>query len=82
MNKSSTYYILSGVVFGFAAILHFVRLSFGFDLVLGGWMIPVWMSGVAVVLPGILSVWSFRHLVKEKHEDPVSRVEPSVGDME
>lgn len=68
--KSSVYFISSGIVFVVAAILHFVRLSFGLDLVLGNWMVPVWFSGAAVVIAGVLGVWSFRHAVRQEKVTP------------
>lgn len=59
------------MVFVVAAVLHFIRLSFGIELNLGTWLVPVWLSGGVVVIAGILGVWSFK-LLLNKEDNTVS----------
>ena len=42
--NSRVYLILSGSIFGIIAVLHLLRVVNGWDLVLGPWSVPVWIS--------------------------------------
>jgi len=51
----------TGTIFGIVAILHLIRIfSAGANLVLIGWVVPVWLSWVGVMIAGYLSYMSFR----------------------
>ena len=47
------------IILALIAIVHLERLIAGWDLVVGGFAIPVWWSLVGVVIPGALAflVW-------------------------
>ena len=53
------YLRLTGSVFALVALGHTLRLAFDWKIVLAGWTIPMWLSWVAVVLAGSLSLWAF-----------------------
>jgi hypothetical protein len=55
-----TYLLISGVLFCFVAILHFLRVISGWELLVGPWSVPMWVSWVGTVVPGVLSVWAIR----------------------
>ena len=44
-------------IFGLFAVVHLLRLFIGFDVVIGTLTIPLWASGVAIILLAALSVW-------------------------
>ncbi len=48
-----------GTLLGVVAVAHWTRIAFGVDLVIGGWMVPVWMSWIAVTATTYLSLVSF-----------------------
>ncbi len=56
------YFRVTTIVFCVIALLHLARIVFGWEAVIGGWMVPVWLSGVAVLASGFLtySGWSNR----------------------
>ncbi len=50
----------AAAIFGLFAAVHLFRLFIGFDVVIGTWNIPLWASGVAILVLAALSVWLFR----------------------
>jgi hypothetical protein len=54
------YLIISGIIFGFIAIGHGLRLGFQWTVTVNGWTIPLWMSGVALVVSAILFIWAIQ----------------------
>ena len=63
MNKK-TYYISSSILFMIVAIAHAVRAIAGWELIIEGTTIPLWMSWVAVVLTGYLAIRGFSYAKK------------------
>ena len=43
-----------GIVFLAIAILHLVRILIGWDAVIAGWLVPLWISWVVVLISGYL----------------------------
>lgn len=50
MLSTKTFLQLAGTIFGVIGILHLLRLLMGWQIVLIGWTVPLWISlfGVAV----------------------------------
>jgi hypothetical protein len=46
------YCTVAGVVFSIAALIHLGRLCAYWDLVIGGWMVPLWLSWIAFLVAG------------------------------
>ncbi len=55
MQKTALY--TSGVIFAAVAIAHLVRLITGFEIVVGGIVVPVPMSYLGALIAGALAVW-------------------------
>ena len=55
MNQK-TFNTVAGVVFLVVAVLHLCRLLFRWDAIIGGWVVPTWASGLALVLSGYLAL--------------------------
>ena len=49
-----------GVIFSLIAVLHFFRLVLGWEAIIGGWVLPVWLSAVAVVVAAVLAYKAFK----------------------
>jgi hypothetical protein len=58
------YNVISGVVFLAIAILHLLRLIFGWEATVAGRPAPAWLSVVAVVISGYLGHEGLRMLKK------------------
>lgn len=50
-----TYLSLVSVVFALIAVLHALRLFYGWGAVIGGWTVPMALSWVALVVGGYLA---------------------------
>jgi len=48
------------VIFSLIALLHALRLVYGWSAVIGGWEVPMWLSGLAVVSAGYLAYGAFK----------------------
>ena len=51
---------VAGTIFGVIALLHIGRLLTGFDAVVAGWPVPLWMNGLVSAVTGALCVWLWR----------------------
>jgi hypothetical protein len=49
-----SYMLTVGVIFLVIAILHLLRIVFQWDAMIGGWLVPQWVSWVAVIFAGYL----------------------------
>jgi hypothetical protein len=41
------------------ALLHLVRIIFGWSAMLGSWSVPMWLSWVALIVTGALAYFGF-----------------------
>jgi len=55
----SGYVVVSGVIFGFIALLQLLRAVMQVPVQIGSVELPVWGSWVAVFVAGILCAWAF-----------------------
>ncbi|MBI2884774.1 MAG: hypothetical protein HYY15_01205 [Candidatus Omnitrophica bacterium] len=58
--KQKTFNRVAGDVFLVVAVLHLCRFVFRWDAVIGGWVVPMWVSALALVLAGYLALAAFR----------------------
>ena len=52
------YIQISGVVFGVIALLHVFRLLLDWPAQVAGWVVPLWVSWIAILAAGALSAWA------------------------
>jgi hypothetical protein len=52
--------LVAGVLFLVMAIGHVLRLAFGVTAVVGGWTVPSWVSGIAIVVLAYLAYLGLR----------------------
>jgi uncharacterized membrane protein len=50
----------AGLIFFLIAVLHLLRLVFGWEAVFEGWNVPQWLSVVALIVAGYLAYEGFR----------------------
>jgi hypothetical protein len=60
------YLWISSVVFGLMALLHILRLALNWPAQVGEWSVPSWVSWIAVLAAGALSIWALRLLRRER----------------
>lgn len=60
MSKK-VYYYAASVIFFIIAIFHLARVVYSWEAVMGGVVIPLWVSWAAVIIAGYLGVrgWMF-----------------------
>ena len=46
---------LAGTIFALVALLHALRLLFGWEAVIGGWVVPRWFSVLGLLVAGTLA---------------------------
>lgn len=64
----SFYFFIVGTFFTLGAIFHFIRLMFEWDIYIGLWSIPSWVSSL-VILFAIFMVYFSLKLIKEGKQD-------------
>ncbi len=55
MQKAALY--TSCAFFAAGAVVHGVRLITGFEIVVGGFIVPVWVSFLGALIAALLAVW-------------------------
>lgn len=54
------------VIFALVAVLHVLRLIFGWEAVINGMVVPIWASVLAIIIAGGLAVMLWRESRPEK----------------
>ncbi|MGH9383572.1 MAG: hypothetical protein ACRD2N_04710 [Vicinamibacterales bacterium] len=54
---------LATLLFSLVAIGHAARLAFGVSVIIGGWVVPMWLSTVGTIVPAAvaLALWREAH---------------------
>lgn len=52
---------VSATIFLVAAMVHLLRIITGFQMVLGNWAAPIWISIIGVLVAGFLSWTGFKN---------------------
>lgn len=56
----TSYVSITGSVFALIAVLHLLRLVYGWEASIGGWVVPTWLSVVALLVSGCIALWALR----------------------
>ncbi len=65
-TSSRMLFSVVGVIMAAVALIHFLRLVFGWSVVIGAWDAPLWISWIGVLVAGYISYASF-HLASRKN---------------
>jgi hypothetical protein len=57
--KQGTFLLVTSSTFALIALLHAVRLIYGWSVTVGEWTVPVWVSAVGFLIAGYLAVQGF-----------------------
>lgn len=49
--------IIAGLLFGLFALAHLARLYYGFPLIIGTTVVPLWVSGIGILVGITLAYW-------------------------
>jgi len=60
-----TYNIVTAVLFLIIAVLHLIRIVFGWPAQIGGLAIPIWASWLALIVTGALAYFGFRQSIRQ-----------------
>ena len=58
--SQKTFNLLAGAIFAVAALLHLLRLYFGWTAVLIDWTVPMWVSWLGLVVTAGLAYFGIR----------------------
>jgi hypothetical protein len=60
MDRDSTrvYLLITGVIFGFVAVMHLLRVLNGWSFEIGPILLPIWMSWGGFIAAAALSAWA------------------------
>jgi hypothetical protein len=58
------YVLVSALVFDALTALQLVRLLLRWPVIVNGLAVPLWVSGVAVLVAGTMAVWAMRLLMQ------------------
>ena len=58
--SQKTFCLTAGALFAAIAVLHLLRLVFGWAAQIGGWVVPSWISIVALLVAAFLSYEGLR----------------------
>jgi hypothetical protein len=58
--SQKAYFKSAGLIFLLIAVLHLLRLVFGWEAVFEGWNVPQWLSAAALVVAGYLAYEGLR----------------------
>ena len=60
------YNMITAAIFAVIAVLHLLRIIFGWPAQIGGLDIPLWASWLALVVTGALAYFGFRQNVRRR----------------
>ncbi len=56
-----TVYLASAIIFTVLTVAHLTRLLTGAEVIIEGWVVPLWVSGVGVLVAGTLAFKLWRN---------------------
>ncbi|HVZ12711.1 MAG TPA: hypothetical protein VG965_06810 [Patescibacteria group bacterium] len=66
MLDTKSYIKVTKVIFAIVGLVHLLRLLMGFDLVIGGWVAPMWISLFGVIIPWYIAYNGYQLVSKKK----------------
>jgi len=58
--KHGAFLLVTSAIFAVIALLHALRLIYGWNVTIGEWTVPVWVSAVGFVIAGYLAFQGLR----------------------
>jgi protein-S-isoprenylcysteine O-methyltransferase Ste14 len=60
MSRTKPFTMIAAIIFAVVALLHVYRLFTHFQVIYGSHTVPLWMTYVGIVIPGVLAVMLYR----------------------
>ena len=60
MNAKS-YFLVTAILFSVICLLQLTRIALGWEAVIQGWRVPMWISWLVVVATAVLAFFGFTH---------------------
>ncbi len=57
---------VAGVIFLLVSIMHLLRIILKFEVIIAGFVLPMWFSMFGFIIPLLLSLWMFQSLKAPK----------------
>jgi hypothetical protein len=54
--KQGAFLVVTSLIFALTALLHALRLFYGWKVTMGEWTVPVWVSAVGFLIAGYLAI--------------------------
>ena len=64
--KQAVFVLVTSSIFALIALLHALRLIYGWSVTIGEWTVPIWVSAVGFLIAGYLAFQGF--LLKRKQQ--------------
>ena len=58
--------LVAGAVFGVVALVQALRIVVGWEVMIGGWVVPIWFSWIAAAVTGFLSFTGLRFALDQR----------------
>lgn len=59
MKKDKALFV-AGLIFTLVALVHLLRIFFQFEVVVSGYILPMWLSVAGILVSSFLAIWMFR----------------------
>ena len=56
------YVAVSGILFFLVGVAHGLRTFYGWELVFNGWMVPLWVSWLVVLIGFLMALGAVKHM--------------------
>ncbi|MEI6748591.1 MAG: hypothetical protein WCM93_05455 [Bacteroidota bacterium] len=60
MNSKTLGLRIAGSIFGVVALIHFLRLITGVEILIGGFSLPTWINWMGLIVTTFLCLWLWR----------------------
>ena len=57
--KQGAFLLVTSSIFALIALLHALRLIYGWNVMIGEWIVPVWVSAIGFLIAGYLAFQGF-----------------------
>jgi hypothetical protein len=54
-----TYFLATALLFSIICLVQLARIVLGWEAVIGGWSVPMWVSWIAVIVTAVLASFGY-----------------------
>jgi hypothetical protein len=66
MNLKNFWLRITGTIFGVVAVIHLLRIITNVLVLIGGWLLPIWVNWIGLIATGFLCYWLWRLSLSKK----------------